>query len=57
VATLVCQKATSKKENKPTPSQAIKINTKLVELIIRSIEKTKRPNRIENLPSSGSFLK
>jgi hypothetical protein len=57
VATLVCQNATSRKENRPTPSHAMKIKTKLVELIIRSIEKTKRPNRIENLPSSGSFLK
>jgi hypothetical protein len=57
VGALLCQKATSKREKRPATPHAIKTKIKLVELIIRSIEKTKRPSRIENRPSSGSFLK
>jgi hypothetical protein len=57
VFTFENQKATSIKENNPTPSQAMKRNTMLVEFIIRSMEKINKPNNIENLPNSGSFLK
>jgi hypothetical protein len=51
------QKETSKKDNKPTPSQAIKIKTQLSVLISKSIKKIKKPSKIEKRLKSGSFAK